>query len=85
MHEHGVLHNDIAPQNVVRRFPEDEDGQDAGNKLCLIDFGESRMGTKKELAQEKRKLSRALNMPVEPLRSHAEILLELLALSRKES
>lgn len=68
MHRCGVLHNDIEPQNVIRRssphpgIVDDNDGD-----LCLIDFSEAQLGTEQELAEETEVLEEALNLSVERL------------------
>lgn len=37
---------------------------DSGGSLCLIDFDKSRKGSAKELVRERKKLDKALDMPV---------------------
>lgn len=61
VHQCGVLHGDLAPRNVLRRYY--GDGPGVGS-VCVVDFSDSRIGTPSELADEKAALDEALDMEV---------------------
>lgn len=51
----------------MRRMPPTQGAADAkAGDLCLIDFGEARLGTEQELAQERTALEYALDRRVRP-------------------
>ena len=54
VHDHGIIHRDINPENIIRQFPpltKEGIGGVKSNQLVLVDFGAAKFTTKTALAR----------------------------------